>query len=154
QSRPLPQVVDPAFHVLRHTNLARPWAAESFAGPFSRSVNAHFGAVIREAAGVVQRVDWAKDELDIPLRIDVVQRFPCYLAIVLHVDIFVDHYDAFREHRLTGAPDGTHDLAGVPGIRFADGDENQVMEDPFGRHGDIADFGQLQAHQRQEDPLD
>ena len=28
------------------------------------------------------------------------------------------------------------------------------MEDAFGGHRDIADFGQLQAHQRQEDALD
>ena len=60
----------------------------------------------------------------------------------------------FREHRLPQSPDRVHHFARVSGIRLADRNQNQVVEDALGRHADVADFGQLQAHQRQENALD
>ena len=60
----------------------------------------------------------------------------------------------FAEHRLAKAPDGVHHFAGVAGVGFADRNQNQVVENAFGRHADVADLGQLQAHQRQKNALD
>ena len=59
-----------------------------------------------------------------------------------------------RKHGLAETPDGAHHLARVARIRLADRDQHQVVEDAFGRHAHVADFGNLHAHQRQENPLD
>ena len=45
-------------------------------------------------------------------------------------------------------------LRAWPRVGLADGDQDQVVEDAFGGHAHVADLGQLQAHQREENALD
>src|ERR1044071_9383856 len=89
----LPEVVNAALHVGGHLDDAGPWPAEPFARPLLGSVDPHLGTVIRKAAGVIERIDRAHYHLDISLRVDVVERFPGDLAIILHVNRFIHHDD-------------------------------------------------------------
>ena len=47
---------------------------EPFSGPFPRCVDTHLASVVRQTAGVIQRVDGAHRKLDVALRVDVVRR--------------------------------------------------------------------------------
>src|SRR5581483_1259478 len=112
------------------------------------------GAVIGHAGGVVERVHGAEDELDIALGINVVQSFQDDLAGILHVDIFIHHHNAFREHRLAEGPDGVHHFAGLAGIGLADGDDHQVVKNAFDGEIDVHELGNGETHERQEDAFD
>src|SRR5271166_2093863 len=83
---------------------------EPFLFPFARGVDSHLRPVIRQAAGVVERIHRPQHELNVALRIDVVQRLPRHFAHVLHVDVLIHHHDALAEHRLPESPDGVHHL--------------------------------------------
>src|SRR5581483_9822144 len=102
---------------------------------------------------MVERIDRTHDELYVPLRIDVIKRLPGHLARILHIHILIHHDNALREHRLSQTPDGVHYLTRVARIRLADGHQHQVMKDALSRHGDVADLGNLETHQRQKDAL-
>jgi hypothetical protein len=111
--RPPDRAPAPSLEHPDHT--VRPSRAKAFARPLAGGVHAHLRAVVRQAAGVVERIHRPHDELDVALRVDVVQRLPGHLAGVLHVHVLVHHHDALAEHRLAQAPDGVHHLARVPG---------------------------------------
>src|SRR5262249_51360273 len=97
----LPFAVNQTFGALVHEDFAWPGTRKSFTRPFTGGIDAHFGTEIRQARSVVERIDRAQGKLNIALGIDVVQYFERDLAQVLHVDVFVNHDDAFREHRLS-----------------------------------------------------
>jgi hypothetical protein len=129
-------------------------AGEAFAGPLPGRVDAHLGTVVGKSAGVIERIDGAEHELNVALGVDIVERLPRDFAVILHIHVFVDDDDHLGEHRLAGAPDRVHHLSSVTRVALTDGDQDQVVEDAFWRHGDVADFGELQAHEREEDALD
>ena len=81
-----------------------------------RGVDAHLGAVVGQARGVVEGVDGAEGELDVALGVDVIGDAENDFADVLHVAVFIDDDDALGEHGLTERPDGVHHLARVAGI--------------------------------------
>src|ERR1700683_9258 len=89
----LPLAVDQCFRLGIHHNLIGPRPCEAFGRPFASGVDAHLGAVIGEARGVIERVDGAESELDVALRVDVIKNFQSDVGNVLHVDILVDHDD-------------------------------------------------------------
>src|SRR5262249_15392058 len=121
---------------------------EAFRGPFARGVYAHLGAVVREARGVVERIDGTEGELDVALGVNVVQDFERHFTDVLHIHVLIDNENALGRHRLTQTPDAAHHLAGLPGIGLADGDDHQVVKDAFDGHVDVDQFGDGEAHQR------
>src|ERR1035438_5454325 len=82
QSRLLPQLVDALLYFGRHLNHAGPGAREALGGPFARGVDSHLRAVIRQAAGMVERIHRAQRKLDVALGIDIVQGFPGHFADV------------------------------------------------------------------------
>lgn len=47
-----------------------------------------------------ETIDRAKRKFDIALRVDIIQRAPCYFAGILHIDVFVHYDNALGEHRL------------------------------------------------------
>src|SRR5579863_4230842 len=96
----LPQLVHPPLHFGRHFDHVRPRPRESFSRPLARRVHSHLRPEIHQPARVIERIDRPQHELNIPLRIDVVQRLPRHLADVLHIHFLVHHHDAFAEHRL------------------------------------------------------
>ena len=102
---------------------------------------------------MIQRIHRTHHELNIPLRIDVIQSLPRHLAHVLHVHILIHHHDALAEHRLPQSPNRMHNLARMQRVAFPDRHQDQIMEDALGRHADVAHFRQLQPHQRKENPL-
>jgi len=82
---------------------------------------------------VVERVHGAERELDIALRINVVESFERDVANILHIDIFIHNDDAFGEHRLPQRPDGVHYFARLPRVRFFYRHNHQVVEDTLDR---------------------
>src|SRR4029077_8692457 len=98
QSRLLPQVVPPALYFGTHRDHTRPRAREAFAGPLARGVDAHLRSVVGQTAGMVQRIHRAHHELYVALRVDIVQRLPRHLAVVLHVHVFIHYYDHLGKH--------------------------------------------------------
>src|ERR671931_441477 len=60
-----PQGIHATFGLVIHANLLGPGAGKAFGGPLAGGVNAHFGAEIRQAGRVVERVHWAESELDV-----------------------------------------------------------------------------------------
>src|SRR5215467_8890583 len=103
---------------------------------------------------MIERVDWPERELNIPFWIDMVEGFQGNFADVLHVDVFVDHDDAFCEHRLAQGPDRAHHLTRLPGVGFPNGDDHQVVKNAFDGKIDIDDLGDRELHQWQKDALD
>src|SRR5438477_10855366 len=93
QSRGLPQLVHPPLHLRRHLDHIRPGSREAFARPLSGRVDSHFRTVIGQAAGMVQRIHRALDELDVALGVDVIQGLPGDLAVILHVHAFIHYHD-------------------------------------------------------------
>jgi len=49
---------------------------------------------------VVERIDWAKSELDVALGVDVIEGFERDFGDRLHVDVFIHHDNALGKHRL------------------------------------------------------
>ena len=84
----------------------------------------------------------------------MVERLPGDFPHVLHIHVVVHHHDHLAEHRLPHPPEGVHDLAGMPRVSLAHRHQDQVVENPLGRHADVRDLRQLALHDRQEDPLD
>src|SRR5580700_11129253 len=56
-----------------HADLIRPRPGKAFRRPLTRGVDAHLRAEVRQPRGVIERIDRAQRELDVALRIDVVQ---------------------------------------------------------------------------------
>src|SRR6185312_12967944 len=100
------------------------------------------------------RVDGAERELDVALRVDVVQYFERDLADVLHVDVFIDHEDALGGHCLAERPYAVHDFARLAGIGFLDRHDHQIVEDAFDGQIDVNDLRNGEPHQRQENARD
>src|SRR4051794_36566006 len=78
----------PAFgyailHVLRHVEDFGPGALEAFTRPLARGIDAHLGTEVGETRGVVEGVDRAERELNVALRVDVVQGAPNNFANIL-----------------------------------------------------------------------
>jgi hypothetical protein len=67
---------------------------------------------------VIQLVDGAVDEREIPLRIEVGEQPPGDLAHVLHVDVVVDDADDLRERHLPGAPESVREASAWWGYCF------------------------------------
>ena len=103
---------------------------------------------------MVERVNRAERELNVTLRVNVVERLERDLGDVLDVDVFIYDDDALREHRLTERPDGIHHLARLPGIGLLHGHDHQVVKNSLDRQVDVHNFRNGQLHQRQEDALD
>ena len=78
---------------------------------------------------------------------------PGDLAHVVHVHVFVDDDDGFREHQLAEAPERAHDLPGVAGIALVDRDDHEIVEDALGRKVHVDDLRDRLADHRQENPL-
>src|SRR5205823_1186727 len=106
-----------------------------------------------QARSVVERIYWAQGELDVALRINMVEHLEHYLADVLDVHVLIHHHNAFGEHGLAQRPDAVHHLTGVPRIRLANGNDHQVVKHAFYGQVHIHDFRQCKFHQRQEDSL-
>ena len=149
-----PEGVDSGFDFGGHGEHGGPGACEAFGGPFAGGVDAHFGAEVGEAGGVVKRVDGAQGELNVAFGVDVVGGAEGDFGEVVGVAVFVDDDDALGEHGLAEGPDAAHDFAGVAGVGLADGDDHEVVEDGFGRKADVDDLGQCQLHEGEEDALD
>src|SRR5437764_6311788 len=115
-----PKFVHSAHHCWRHLYYIRPPTRESFRGPLRGRIYAHFGAKIRKATSMIERVYRSRNELDITLRIDIVQSFPAHFRYVLNIDILVDYHHALTEHRLPEPPNGMHYLTCLTRIRFPD----------------------------------
>src|ERR1700674_67997 len=137
-----------------HQNLIRPGTRESFAGPFAGGIDAHLRSVVGQAGSVVERIDGPQHELNIALRIDVVEHLERDLADVLHVDVFVDHENALGEHSLTERPDRIHHFARLSRIRLLDGNDHQIMIDTFNGKVDVDDFRDGEFHERKKNALD
>src|SRR5262249_50678546 len=72
----LAEGVDAALDLGIHADHLGPGPREAFLAPFAGGVDAHLRAEVRQAAGVVERIDGALGELDVALGVDVVQRLP------------------------------------------------------------------------------
>src|SRR5581483_2226020 len=155
---PQPELLPPLRHAslgrLVHADFFGPVAGEAFGGPFARGVYTHFRSIIWQPRGVVERIDGAEGELDVALGVDVVQHFQRDLADVLHIDVFIDHENAFRRHRLSERPDGVHYLARLAGVGVSDRHDHQVVEDALDGQVDVDELGDGEAHKRQKDALD
>src|ERR1035438_1147552 len=103
---------------------------------------------------MVERVDRSKCELNVALRIDIIQRLKRDVGDVLHVDVFVDHDDALSEHRLTERPDSVHYFASLSRIGLANRNDHQVMEHAFDWEIDVDELRNGQLHQRQKNAFD
>jgi hypothetical protein len=53
---------------------------------------------------MVQRIHRPEHELDVPLRVDIIQGLPSCLPHILNIHFFIHHYDALAEHRLPQSP--------------------------------------------------
>ena len=82
---------------------------------------------------MVEGVDGAEDELEVALRVDVVEGLPGDLAYVAHVHVLIDDDEDLRRRDLAQAPEAVHHLAGVAGVALGQADQHQVMKDAFGR---------------------
>ena len=86
---PQPKLFPPLGHTLLrlrvHGDLVGPGTGEAFAGPLACGVDAHLGAEVRQARGVVERINRSEGELNVALRVDVVQHLQRDFADVLHV---------------------------------------------------------------------
>jgi hypothetical protein len=102
---------------------------------------------------VVERIHRAERVLNVAFGIDIVENFEHHFTNILHVYVFIHYNDAFGEHGLAQRPDAAHDFACVSGVGLADGDDHQVVKDAFHRQVHVHDFGQREAHERQEDAL-
>ena len=69
----LPLFIHDSFDHRVHRDLLGPRTRKAFGGPLTSGVNAHLGTVVRQARGVIERIDGTKRELDVPLRVDVIQ---------------------------------------------------------------------------------
>src|SRR5579863_85270 len=150
----LPFAVDQDLCLGIHDNFIGPRAREALAGPLARGIDAHFRPEVWQPAGMVERIDRTEGELDVALRIDVVEDLQCHIGQILHVNIFIHDDDALREHGLSERPDGIHHFARLTGVRLLDRDDHQVMEDAFDRQIDVDQLRDGQLHQRQENTLD
>ena len=110
-----PDCIDARFGGAVHFDHGGPGAVEAFGLPFARGVDAHLGTVVRQARGVIERIDGTESELDVALRVDVVRYSEDNLSNVLHVAILIHHDDAFGEHGLAERPDGVHHFARLAG---------------------------------------
>ena len=116
-----PEGVDCFLGLAVHFYHGGPGAGEALGLPFAGGVDAHLGAVVGQAGGVIERVDGAEGELDVTLGVYVVGYAQDDLGDVLHVAVLVDDDDDFGEHGLAERPDGVHDLARMAGITLANG---------------------------------
>src|SRR5258708_4348621 len=153
-SQIFPFLVDQRFRFLVHQDLVRPGTGETFGRPFARGVDAHFRTEIRQTRSVVERIHRTQRKLDITFGIDVVENFEHHVADILHVYVFIHDHNALSEHSLAQRPDSVHDFARVTGIRLANGNDHQVVEDAFDRQVYVHDLRQRQLHERKEDALD
>src|SRR5215831_9209586 len=65
-----PLFIDQSLGLVVHQNLIGPWPDKAFGGPFAGCVDAHLGAEVGKASGMVEGIDGPQRELDIPFRID------------------------------------------------------------------------------------
>src|ERR1700733_6562552 len=142
----LPLCVDRRLRLRIHHNFIGPRSGETLASPLARGVDTHLRSEVRQPASVIQGIDWAERELNIALRVDVVECLQHNIAEILHVHVFVHDNNAFREHRLSERPDGVHHLASLPWVRLFDRNDHQVVEDTFHGHVDVDQFGDSQLH--------
>ena len=103
------------------------------------------GAWSRESLGFVMKV---VSRCGIGVRAQPEEDF----AGVVHVAVVVHDDDVFAEHHLAHAPEAVHDLEGLLGVLFADADEDEVVENAFGRERDIDDLREVHFEDRQENP--
>src|SRR3954468_4764244 len=69
----IPLTVHHRLSFLVHQDLVWPGAGEAFAFPLAGSVDAHFRAEVRKPGSMIERINRTKGELNVALRIDVVQ---------------------------------------------------------------------------------
>ena len=150
----LPLCIHQSLGFRVHLDFIRPRPGKAFGRPFTGGIDAHLRAVVRQSGSVIERIDRPQRELDIALRIDVIQNFQSHVAKILHVHIFIHHDNALREHRLPQRPDRAHHLARLPRIRLANRNDHQVMKDAFHGKIDVDQFRNREPHQRQEYSLD
>ena len=142
--------VYPFPHRFVHADQRRPRALETFAGNFLRRVDAEFAADGDFAGGVVEHVGRAFGEDAVALRIGVGAETEEDFAGVVHVHVVVHHDDVFGEHHLAHAPEAVHDFVGLHRVGLLDADEDEVVEDAFGRQRDVHDLREVHLEDRQE----
>jgi hypothetical protein len=103
---------------------------------------------------MVERIYRTERELNVALRVYVIENLERDVGNVLHIHIFVDDDDAFCKHGLAERPDGIHHFACLSRIGLANGDDHQIVEDAFNGKIDVDQFRDGKAHQREEDALD
>src|SRR5207245_5905488 len=81
----LPHVVDSLLGLGIHDDLVRPLAREAFLLPLARGVNAHLRSEGEAATRVVEHVDRTHGKPHVALGVDVAQRYPPGLPLVLNV---------------------------------------------------------------------
>jgi hypothetical protein len=127
---------------------------EALARELFRRVDADVRPEARLPRGVIELVDRAERELEVALRVDVVERLPGDFRRIVDVAAGVHDDDHLREHHLAGSPDGVHDLPRLPRITLVDRDDHQVVEDAFDGERHVHDVGNRLSNEREEEPLD
>src|SRR5438132_12742065 len=94
-----PQGIDLPLRFLVHHYLIRPGTREPFARPLAGGVDAHFGAEVGQARRMLELIDRTQHELNVALRVDVIESLPGNLAQVVYVDVVIDNHNALGEHR-------------------------------------------------------
>src|SRR5919112_3356807 len=149
----LPLLVDELLYILAHYYLLRPLARKALLGPLLRSIYDHLRTVRESPARVVEHVNRSREHPYVPLRVNVVQRYPPGLARVFYVYVRVEDHDHLRQGHEPQAQHSGADLHGMSRVLLVDRDEDQIMEYALRRHVVVDDLGQHQARERQEDPL-
>src|SRR5262245_39583100 len=103
---------------------------------------------------MVQLIDRPHHELDVPLRIDIIEYTPCHGVQIAHVGIVIDNDYAFGAHSLWQGPDSIHYLSSLSRIVLANRDDHQIVEDTGKRHVIITYLWKLALHQWQEYSFD
>src|SRR5579872_1079758 len=103
---------------------------------------------------MVERIDRSKSELDVPLRVDMIKDFERHVGEILHINIFVNDNDAFRERSLSERPDRVHYLTRLAWVRLLDRNDHQVVENALNGQVYVDQFRDGELHHRQEYPLD
>ena len=102
---------------------------------------------------MLELVHRPEGELDVAFGVNVVESFPGDFAHIVDVHVVVHHYNTFREHRARQPPDSVHHFARVARVALPDRHDHQIVEDAFGGHVHVHDFGQLFPHQGEENSL-
>src|SRR5688572_3720702 len=68
-----PDGIDARFYFRGHFEWFWPGPRKTFIGPFAGGINTHLRPVLRKSGGVIQHVDRSHHELNITLRVDVIE---------------------------------------------------------------------------------